>query len=66
MYGISGSRFQAAGNKDEKENVATEYEDKTYCLGHHHRTNPHHYLVCLPWLQMLVWMNMRPPTLHPL
>jgi len=50
---LAGTRFQAAGNTDEAKDVVPEHEDKTDCVGHHHCSNPHHYLVCLPWLQML-------------
>lgn len=52
--GFAGSRFQAARYKDEEEDVVSEHEDKADCLGHHHCINPHHNLVRLPWLQMLI------------
>lgn len=65
-FEISGTRFQAARNKDEEENVASEYEDKIDCVGHHHCTNSHYYPVCLPWLQVLISIDMKPlyPPFH--
>ncbi|URD95643.1 vesicle-associated membrane protein [Musa troglodytarum] len=48
------TRFQAARDNDEEEDVDAEYEDKVDCLGHYHCTDPHHNLVSLPWLQMLI------------
>ncbi|RWW43041.1 hypothetical protein BHE74_00051338, partial [Ensete ventricosum] len=54
MVLASGTRFQAARDKDEEEDVDAEYEDKADCLGHYHCTDPHHNLVSLPWLQMLI------------
>lgn len=58
LLGLAGSRFQAAGDKDEEEDVVTEHEDKADCFGHHYCINPHHNIVCLPWLQMLmIWVD---------
>ncbi|CAL9210446.1 unnamed protein product [Musa hybrid cultivar] len=54
------TRFQAARDTDEEEDVVSEHEDKADCLGNYHCTYPHHNLVSLPWLQMLIWMDILP------
>ncbi|KAE8728394.1 VAMP724 protein [Hibiscus syriacus] len=50
-------RSQAAGNKDEKKDVASEYEDKIDCFGYPHRLDSHHRAVSLPWLQLLICLG---------
>ncbi|KAL9257616.1 Vesicle-associated membrane protein 721-like protein [Drosera capensis] len=46
------TRIPSARNKDEKEDVASEHENKADCVGHHHRSDPHNSFVSLPWIPL--------------
>ena len=49
----AGTRLQNNGDADEKEDVASEHEDKTHSSRHHHRSDSHNRALSLPWLQVL-------------
>ena len=49
----SGTRFQAARNQNEKEDVDPEYEDETDCFRYHRCDCDDHLFVYMPSLQVL-------------
>ena len=54
---VVGSRFQAARNKNEKEDVVSEYEDEVDCCGDCCCLGPHLIFVYLRWFQVCSKIN---------
>lgn len=52
--GDAGTRFQAAGNPDEEEDVVAEHEDQADSFGNLNRVDSHHCSIRLQWFQVLM------------
>lgn len=52
LYGVAGTRFQAARHQDEEKDVVSEYEDKADSSWYHNRPDSHHSSICLRRFQM--------------
>ena len=50
----AGTRFQAARNPDEEEDVVPEHEDQADSFGNLNRLDSHHCPICLQWIQVLM------------
>ncbi|BBG98340.1 vesicle-associated membrane protein 726 [Prunus dulcis] len=50
---MESPRFQDTGNKNEKEDVVSEYEDKIDCCGDHHSHRLCDIFVNLPWVDII-------------
>jgi hypothetical protein len=52
LYGVAGTRFQAARNQDAEKDVVAEHEDKADRSWYHNRPDSHHSSICLWRFQM--------------
>lgn len=52
LYGVAGTRFQAARNPDKEKNVVPEHEDKADSSGYPGCLDSHHNSIRMWWFQL--------------